>query len=193
MTLHDTLPRSVDVATLRDWLSTDPSLRVLDVRTVAEFEPSHIPGALNIPLSQLGEICADVAQRPAGRIVVTCQAGPRSQQAESLLREQGCAQATVLDGGMNAWQAQGGNTEQGQPHWALERQVRLVAGSLVLGGVLGSLRYPSLRFFAGAIGGGLVFAAVSNSCAMGNALSRLPYNQRSSQAIRQAVDSLTAR
>lgn len=75
----------------------------------------------------------------------------------------------------------------------LERQVRLVAGSLVVGGVLGSVRYPPTRFFSGAVGGGLVFAAVTNTCAMANVLSRLPYNRRSQRDIRAAVDDLSGR
>lgn len=192
MTLEDTRSRSVDPTMLTQWRRDDPALRVLDVRTPGEFELAHIPGAVNIPLAQLRQVCPDVARRPSGRIVAICQTGPRAEQAERLLRENGCAQASVLEGGMSAWQASGGDVERGRPLWSLERQVRLAAGSLVVTGILGSLRYPALRFFSGAIGGGLVFAAVSNTCAMGNVLSRLPYNQRSRQDVDQAVAALTA-
>lgn len=51
--------------------------------------------------------------------------------------------------------------------WALERQVRLVAGGIVASSVLGSIWAPRLRFLAGGIGAGLVFAAVSNTCRSG--------------------------
>ena len=59
----------------------------------------------------------------------------------------------------------------------LARQVRLVAGSIVLSSVLGSIAVPKLKWLAAAIGGGLTFAAVSNTCAMATALSKLPYNR----------------
>jgi rhodanese-related sulfurtransferase len=66
---------------------------------------------------------------------------------------------------------------RGRPRWTLERQVRLVAGSLVAGSVLVSLRFPRVRYLAGGVGAGLAAAAVTDSCAMGAALARLPYNR----------------
>jgi hypothetical protein len=36
---------------------------------------------------------------------------------------------------------------------------------------------PRLKWVAAAIGGGLTFAAVTNTCAMATALSKLPYNR----------------
>jgi hypothetical protein len=60
--------------------------------------------------------------------------------------------------------------------WDLERQVRLVAGSVVLSSILGSIVVPRLKWLAAGMGGGLAVAALTNSCAMGMLLSRLPYN-----------------
>ncbi len=53
----------------------------------------------------------------------------------------------------------------------------MTAGSLVLASIITSLRLPAARFVAGGIGAGLAYSALSDSCAMGNVLSRLPYNQ----------------
>lgn len=61
----------------------------------------------------------------------------------------------------------------GRPLWDLERQVRLVAGSIVLSSVAASVAVPRLKWIAAGIGGGLTFAAVSKACAMG----KLPYNR----------------
>jgi hypothetical protein len=43
--------------------------------------------------------------------------------------------------------------------------------------VLASIRFPRARFLAGGIGAGLAGAAVTDTCAMGAALSALPYNR----------------
>jgi hypothetical protein len=80
---------------------------------------------------------------------------------------------------MAAWTAAGGEARPGKERWALERQVRLVAGGIVLTSVLGSMITPKLKFVAGGVGAGLAFAAVSNTCMMGNLLSKLPYNTAS--------------
>ena len=55
--------------------------------------------------------------------------------------------------------------------------MRLVAGSLVVSSVVGSVAVPRLKWLAAAIGAGLSYAAISNTCAMGTALSKLPYNR----------------
>jgi hypothetical protein len=41
---------------------------------------------------------------------------------------------------------------------------------------------PAARFVAGAVGAGLVLAAMTNSCAMGMLLARLPYNRAAATA-----------
>jgi Protein of unknown function (DUF2892) len=55
--------------------------------------------------------------------------------------------------------------------------VRLVAGSVVLSSVIGSIAVLRLKWVAAAIGAGLTYAAISNTCAMATALSKLPYNR----------------
>ncbi|MCZ2858178.1 hypothetical protein [Blastococcus sp. VKM Ac-2987] len=59
--------------------------------------------------------------------------------------------------------------------------------------ILASLRFPRARFLAGGVGAGLTTAAVTDTCAMGAALSRLPYN-RGGRAVtlRDAVQVLRA-
>ena len=87
----------------------------------------------------------------------------------------------VLDGGMLAWEAAGLPTSAIQADtlpWTIERQVRLVAGLLVAVSIAASVIWPPARFLAGAVGLGLVFAAVTNTCTMGALLARLPYNRR---------------
>jgi hypothetical protein len=62
--------------------------------------------------------------------------------------------------------------------WSMERQVRIVAGSLVLLTML--LAYLISRFFligTALIGAGLLFAGVSDICMMASLLGRLPWNR----------------
>ena len=79
---------------------------------------------------------------------------------------------------MTAWQAAAAPVSRGRARWDLERQVRLVAGSIVLAAVLLGVGGPApVKWLAGAIGAGLTVAALTDTCAMGMLLARLPYNR----------------
>jgi rhodanese-related sulfurtransferase len=185
-----TLPATVDAVALRAELAGGSAPRLLDVRTPGEFQAGHIEGAVNLPLDQLDAHAARIAGG-TGRLAVVCQAGGRSTTAASRLAAAGPREVVVLEQGMNGWLAAGAPVERAETtRWALERQVRLVAGGLVASSILGSLWAPKLRFVAGGIGAGLVFAAVSDTCVMGSALMRLPYNRAADTDVRGAVDRL---
>jgi hypothetical protein len=67
---------------------------------------------------------------------------------------------------------------RGKKTVSLERQVRIAAGSLVLFGcVLGFFVHPLGYALSAFIGAGLVFAGVTDTCAMGMVLARMPWNQ----------------
>jgi hypothetical protein len=64
------------------------------------------------------------------------------------------------------------------PGRAQERQVRIAAGSLVLLGIgLGWFVHPYLYGLSAFVGGGLVFAGITDTCGMGMLLARMPWNQ----------------
>jgi rhodanese-related sulfurtransferase len=180
-----------DVRQVRDSIAGDNDVPLLDVRSPAEFETVHIPGSVNIPLDQLDEHLTALADR--GRpLVLVCRSGARATQAQAKLAGVGCVNAAVLDGGVVAWEQAGAPMTRGAQKWDLERQVRLVAGGLVLAFVLASIVVPPLRFVAGAVGAGLVFAALTNTCAMGNLLSKLPYNRGASCDVSRSMARFTA-
>lgn len=162
---------------LNELLKHGRAPRMIDVRTPAEFETVHIPGAYNVPLDLLREHRDEIAGHVADDIVLVCRSGQRASTAEEALRNAGLTNVRILDGGMTAWQNMGFDTRRGTQRWDLERQVRLVAGSLVLGSILGSLAAPKLKWVAAGIGAGLATAAVTNTCTMGMLLAKLPYNQ----------------
>ncbi|WP_067464700.1 rhodanese-like domain-containing protein [Actinomadura macra] len=169
-------PAQLDATALRERLALPDPPRLLDVRTPAEFASVHIPGSYNVPLDLLREH-RDELGRHLGEVVLVCRGGARAAHAERALSEAGLANVHVLDGGITAWQASGAPVNRGRAAWDLERQVRLVAGALVLAGVLGGLVVPVLRWLAAAIGAGLTIAALTNTCTMGMLLERLPFNR----------------
>jgi len=70
-------------AELKVLLSANKLLLLYDVREPAEFAVFHLPGSINIPLSQLKD-----NNVPANTTVVTiCQSGKRSRQAAMMLAE----------------------------------------------------------------------------------------------------------
>lgn len=169
---------ALDAETLQAWQREHPDLIVLDVRSAAEFESLHIAGSVNVPLALLKDNADSVATRLGGRTVLVCQSGVRAEQARQRLSAAGIDAATVLTGGVPGYAAAGGNVVRGKERWDLERQVRLAAGSLVLAGLTGGrFASPKVRTLAGVIGAGLTFSAATNTCAMGKALSVMPWNK----------------
>ena len=191
-----TAPATIDSHNLNQMLGSATPPRVLDVRTPGEFETAHIAGAYNVPLDLLREHRDEIVEHLDEDVVLVCRSGQRATQAEETLRNAGLTNVHILDGGIIAWEANGFAVNLGTQRWDLERQVRLVAGSIVLTSILGSVAAPRLKWVAGAIGGGLTFAALSNTCAMGMLLSKLPYNRGATcdarSIVLQLVDSAAA-
>lgn len=169
------------------------SAALIDVRTPAEFETAHLPGAINIPLDRMDPHVDRIVTAAPGTMVLACQSGGRSEQAAQKLTRAGHRDVVVLNGGMTGWQSAGLPVEHAEPgaeKWAMERQVRLVAGSITLTSVLTSAAIPKAKWGAAFIGGGLTFAALSNTCMMGNLLGKLPYNQGPGSDIDAAIEQL---
>lgn len=177
---------------LRKLIESPKAPRVVDVRTPAEFEAAHIAGSLNVPLDVLDQHGDEIVQRlgRADDVVLVCRSGQRSTKAQALLRDAGLTIGRVLENGITDWEGQGFEVDRGAQRWDLERQVRLVAGSVVLSSVLGSVAVPRLKWVAAAIGGGLTYAAVSNTCAMATALSKLPYNRGATSDVNKVLSQL---
>jgi hypothetical protein len=148
----------------------------------------HIRGSYNVPLPLLSEHTDELAQRLGSRVVLVCQSGVRAEQARQRLGEAGIGTAFVLTGGVPGFAAAGGDVVRGRARWDLERQVRLVAGSLVVLGLAGG-RFvsPKVRMLAGAIGAGLTFSAATNTCAMGTALSAMPWTRAAKEPTRESA------
>jgi rhodanese-related sulfurtransferase len=80
---------------------------ILDVRTQPEFDAGHIPGAMNIPHTELATRLAELGADRNREIVVHCKSGRRAMLAEETLRTSGFANLRRLQGDMDGWQADG--------------------------------------------------------------------------------------
>lgn len=152
---------------------------VLDVRTPAEFREAHIPGSTNIPLGDLRHRAHAVLGRAASkRIALVCRTGRRAASACKELRIGGVlSDLHVLDGGIASWLEAGLPVDHGEKAVSLERQVRIVAGSLiVLGVLLGLSIHPGFLGLSAFVGAGLVFAGITDTCGMAMILAKMPWN-----------------
>jgi rhodanese-related sulfurtransferase len=182
---------TIDVAELERMRAEDPALHVIDVRTPGEYETGHIEGSYNVPLDLLGEHVRDLAALDH-HVVLVCQSGARATKAREQLVAAGKSNLRLLEGGMGAWSAAGAPVARtNDTRWAMDRQVRLVAGSVVLASVLASVAFPPARFVAGFIGAGLTFSAVTNTCGMAMMLAKLPYNRGAGCDMDAVLDQLT--
>jgi rhodanese-related sulfurtransferase len=183
-------PPTIDSQQLRALVDSAAPPRVLDVRTPGEFDAVHIPGAYNVPLDLLREHHEEIVRHLDQNVVLVCRSGQRAAQAEETLRSADLGNVHILAGGITAWEAKGFPVNRGAGRWDLERQVRLVAGSIVLSSIVGSIAAPKLKWLAAGMGGGLAAAALTNTCAMGMLLSRLPYNRGARCDVRTVVAQL---
>jgi rhodanese-related sulfurtransferase len=183
---------TVDAPSLRERLGDSATApRLIDVRTSAEFEAGRIPGAVNVPLDVLREQLDDLRPLLRGQdVVLVCRSGRRAGQAQEALARAGFDDSEVLAGGILDWERTGGELDRGRRVWDLERQVRFAAGSLVLAAVLVSVAVPRAKWVAGFVGGGLVVAAVSNTCALGTVLAGMPWNRRDRDRGASPIDRL---
>ncbi len=168
-------------------------LVVLDVRSPGEFQTAHIRGSYNVPLDALPSVAPELSRLDGETVALVCRTGVRAAQAETILRSAGLDSARVLEGGIDGWDRAGLPLDRGRGAWSIERQVRAVAGGLVLSGVIGSLTVNrKLLYLSGFVGGGLLFAGISDTCMMGNLLLRLPFNRANRADVTAEVGRLLA-
>lgn len=161
-------------------LSQSHSVDLIDVRTPVEFREVHAAPARNVPLDLLNP--DDVMTSRNGEqdqpLYVICRSGNRSKQAVEKFLHAGFENVVNVDGGTLAWEEAGLPVQRGKKAISLERQVRIVAGSIVLvGAVLGIFVHPYYSGIAAFIGAGLMFAGITDTCGMGMLLAKMPWNQ----------------
>lgn len=188
-TVH--IPEVVSAEEVAQLLAQQTPLKIIDVRTPGEFESVHIPGSYNVPLDLLPEHREELRDTLRSPAVLVCRSGGRASQAAQVLRQANLHHVHILEGGISAWEAARQPVRRGRQRWSLERQVRGLAGALVLAGVAGGALVASpLTLLAGAVGAGLAFSALTDSCGMAMILAKLPYNRGATCDVRDVVTRL---
>jgi rhodanese-related sulfurtransferase len=149
--------------------------KLIDIRDPDEYVREHIPGALNVPIANMGRLEAGDCG-----IVFHCRSGARTQANTSRLIQTTDTPCYVIEGGMDAWRRAGLTVvaDKRQP-LELMRQVQLAAGSLILlGAFLGYLITPAFFALSAFVGAGLMFAGATGWCGMARLLRSMPWNRQ---------------
>ncbi|MBD2152435.1 rhodanese-like domain-containing protein [Pseudanabaena sp. FACHB-1277] len=167
----------IDVQDLKKLIDRQ-AVELIDVREADEFASERIDGAVLVPLSNFDP--QQISLNSDKQLVLYCRSSNRSAQAAAKLIDAGFAEVTHLKGGIMAWRSQGMPIKANKnAPISIMRQVQITAGSLVfLGTVLSATVSPWFMLLTGFVGAGLMFAGISNTCAMANLLSMLPYNKQ---------------
>lgn len=94
--------RQISMSEAADMMETETDYILLDVRTQAEFEEKHIPGAICIPNETIGSGAPEGLPDQDQLILVYCRSGSRSKQAAQKLADQGYTNIVEF-GGINDW------------------------------------------------------------------------------------------
>lgn len=175
---------------LSNIIASGKSIDLIDVRTPIEYRSMHIAVARNEPLDRLDPQSIRNSQRASATqpLYVVCRSGGRSRQACEKLLASGLTNIINVEGGTTACVAAGIPVVRGKKTMPLHCQVQIITGFAVLiGAVAAALSGNFLWLILPVVmGSGLIFSGLTDTCAMGMMLARLPWNQ-----VKPNVDSCT--
>ena len=156
---------------------------LVDIRERDEYLRENIAGARHHAVSMLDR---DHPARAGDSVLIFhCKSGARTRQNAGRIASGMPAdvESYILEGGIDAWRKAGlpVAVDRRQPIPTM-RQVQIVAGSLVLLGVLlGTTVTPGFYALSGFVGAGLVFAGITGFCGMERILARMPWNRTAAE------------
>jgi glyoxylase-like metal-dependent hydrolase (beta-lactamase superfamily II)/rhodanese-related sulfurtransferase len=171
---------SIEMISPRDaesLLKQDPQVKILDVRSAMEFSQTHIEPSMNIPIDMISAKIGELSQSKQ-KYLVLCHSGTRAAMAADMLLQSGIHTVKVIEGGIAHWEKEKLPVVKGQGGISLERQVRIIAGSLVLLGIIMAWLVSWVFIFISVfVCCGLIYAGITDNCLMGMLLMKLPYNK----------------
>ena len=95
------------IDTLAEQLKAGSAPPIIDVRTTAEYQRDHLPGARLIPHTEIGNRLQELNISPEQPVVLYCKSGRRANLAATTLEHAGFSNVQILDGSIDAWRAAG--------------------------------------------------------------------------------------
>ena len=170
--------KTISPSEVADLMKTRGPIDLIDVRTPIEFAVVHARGARLAPLDELDpQQIVTARTAPTDQpIYVICKSGGRAAKACERFEQAGISNVVSVEGGTAAWEATGLPVVRTKK-MSLERQVRLVAGLLILiGAALGFLVHPAFYILSAFVGAGLTFSGITDFCGMALLLAKMPWN-----------------
>ncbi len=149
----------------------------INVCTPAEYKEAHIEGVINIPLDELKSHLNELADKR--EIYIHCRSGNRSGKAVELIKKSGIkADIFEMQGGLLAWEEMNFPIKSVTNRIPIIRQVMIVAGLLIIVGVLlAQFVHPLFIYLPVVVGLGLLISGISGWCGMALVLAKMPWNK----------------
>jgi len=80
---------------------------IVDVRRTDEFAAGHVPGARNIPHTEIAARLDELRDNMHKEVVVYCESGRRAAIAQGILEKAGFTKVLHLEGDMQSWRKRG--------------------------------------------------------------------------------------
>ena len=92
----------INIEKARELIETKPSLVIVDVRTPEEYATGYIEGAINLCVECNTQLLLDNLN-PNDEILLYCRTGRRSENAMTILNDNGYKKVYNMAGGILAW------------------------------------------------------------------------------------------
>jgi rhodanese-related sulfurtransferase len=170
----------ISPAELTELFENGTKIDLIDVCTPVEYRDVHIGFARSIPLETLDPagVMRSRSTSSDEPLYVICRSGNRGRKACEKFLKAGFSNVVNVEGGMTACEEAGLPVVRGKKALSLERQVRITVGSFVLlGAALGWLVHTAFFGLSAFMGAGLIYAGITDTCAMAAVLGRMPWNR----------------
>ncbi len=97
----------VSPTTLMQFIGDGEAPAILDVRTQAEYEAGHLPGAIHASVFSLFSEHENLAISQEETLILYCRSGLRARVGALILRAAGYDSVYLLDGHLRQWRSGG--------------------------------------------------------------------------------------
>jgi len=172
--------QAMDVRVLKQRLD-EGNMVLLDVRTPGEHRKLHIKGTTLLPLDSIDEKAIENLKESINgqEICAICVSGRQSAFAARKLLDQGFEKVSILQGGIRSWKDAEFPLIRGKGPISVNRQARLLVGTLVIAGTV--IFWYSQRAWWLAmpafLGLGLIFSGATGIRGLNRIIRKMPWNR----------------